>query len=106
MLAPYRSSGQLQILLHHRPVGAEIDGDRVLASPSPTGSTGAQTVIHAPYILDATELGDLLDLAGVEHVIGAESQAQTGEPHALAGAADPLDQQAHQLVLCAGLLPG
>jgi hypothetical protein len=30
----------------------------------------------------------------VEHVIGAESQAQTGEPHALPGAPEPLDQQA------------
>ena len=27
--------------------------------------------------------GDLLELAGVEHVVGSESQAQTGEPHAL-----------------------
>ncbi|MBE0699967.1 MAG: FAD-dependent oxidoreductase, partial [Anaerolineaceae bacterium] len=30
----------------------------------------------------------------VEHIIGSESQAQTGEPHALPGASDPLDQQA------------
>ena len=33
-------------------------------------------------LLDATELGDLLPLAGVEHVIGAEGQSQTAEPHA------------------------
>jgi hypothetical protein len=56
--------------------------------------TNDKTVVHAPYILDATELGDLLSLAGVEHVMGAESQAQTGEPHALPGEPDPLDQQA------------
>ncbi len=36
----------------------------------------------APYFLDATELGDLLPLAGAEFVTGAESREQTGEPHA------------------------
>ena len=43
--------------------------------------------------IDATETGDLLEAAGIEHVIGAESAAETGELHALAEA-DPLDQQA------------
>ena len=31
MLAPYRSSRQLRILMRHRPVAAEVDGDRVTA---------------------------------------------------------------------------
>ena len=39
--------------------------------------------VNADYVLDATELGDLLELGKVEHVIGAESTAQTGEPTAL-----------------------
>ena len=34
------------------------------------------------YVLDATELGDLLPLGGVEHVLGAESREETGEPDA------------------------
>ena len=33
-------------------------------------------------VIDATELGDLLPLAGAEYAIGAESTADTGEPHA------------------------
>lgn len=94
MLAPYRSSGHLHLLLNHKPVSAETDGDKVLAVTVEDAFSGNQTVIHAPYILDATELGDLLELASVEHVIGAESQAQTGEPHALPGEPNPLDQQA------------
>ena len=106
MLAPYRSSGHLQILLNHKPVGAESDGDKVLAITVADGFTGAQTVIHAPYILDATELGDLLDLANVEHVIGSESQAQTGEPHALSGDPDPLDQQAISWCFALDYFPG
>jgi hypothetical protein len=57
-------------------------------------------------VIDATELGDLLELAGVEHVIGAESQAETGEPNALAGPADPLDQQSHSWVFAISYYPG
>ncbi len=33
-------------------------------------------------VIDATELGDLLPLSGAEHVVGAETIAQTGEPQA------------------------
>ena len=106
MLAPYRSTGQLTLLLRHRPVAAESEGDRVRAVTFHAEDSGAQVVIHAPYILDATELGDLLPLANVEHVIGAESQAQTGELHALPGAPDPLDQQAISWCFVLDYLPG
>ena len=34
------------------------------------------------FVLDATELGDLLPAAGVEHVLGAEPREETGEPDA------------------------
>ena len=94
MLAPYRASRQLQVLLRHRPTAAETDGDRVRAVTLLDEETGEAVVVSADYILDATELGDLLELAEVEHVIGAESQRQTGELNALPGEADPLDQQA------------
>lgn len=93
MLAPYRSGGQLTVLLGCQAVAAESDGDYVRAVTL-RRADGSQVVARAPYIIDATELGDLLELANVEHVIGAENQAQTGEPHALQGDADPLDQQA------------
>jgi hypothetical protein len=38
--------------------------------------------LSARFFLDATETGDLLPLAGVEYVVGAESRSDTGEPHA------------------------
>ncbi|NLF76446.1 MAG: FAD-dependent oxidoreductase [Chloroflexi bacterium] len=94
LLAPYRASQQIDILLRHRPVAVETDGDYLRAVTLISDETGQETVIHAPYILDATELGDLLELGQVEHVIGAESRAETGELHALDGEANPLDQQA------------
>src|SRR5690606_26181611 len=46
-----------------------------------------------PYVLDATELGDLLPMAGAEFVTGFEAQSRTGEPHAPAEA-QPGNQQA------------
>jgi hypothetical protein len=94
MLSPYLASQRLTVLYRKRPVSAETAGDLVRAVTVEDLDTGEKTVMSAPYIIDATELGDLLPLAGIEHVTGAESQAQTGEPHALAGEPDPLDQQA------------
>lgn len=106
MLAPYLSTQQLQLLLCHKPVAAETDGDLVRAVTLLDERHGETVVVHAPYIIDATELGDLLELADIEHVIGAESQAQTGEPHALEGDPDPLDQQAHSWCFALDYLPG
>ena len=42
------------------------------------------------FVIDATELGDLLPLAGVDYRVGAESVAETGEPHA-----QPLEPKPH-----------
>jgi hypothetical protein len=81
MLAPYRSAGRLTVLLRHHPVAADTEGDRVLGVTL-RGPDGTDTHVTARYVLDATELGDLLPLAGVEHVTGFESAAETGEPHA------------------------
>lgn len=92
MLAPYRSSGQLQVFLNHRPVRVELEGDFVRAVTLECVRSGEQLCVSADWVLDATELGDLLELAGVEHVVGAESQQDTAELHA-SEVADPLDQQ-------------
>lgn len=91
-LQPYFASGRLQVLLGFRPVSAQIEGD-FARSVILQNERGERVEVNAPYFLDATELGELIELVGMESVIGAESQAQTGEPHA-PSAADPLDQQA------------
>lgn len=94
MLAPYVHSGKVVVLLKHAAEQAETDGDTVRSVTVRCLESGNRTAIAAPYVLDATECGDLLPLAGVEYVTGAESRDRTGEPHALAGAADPTDMQA------------
>jgi hypothetical protein len=80
MLAPYVSSGRLVLLLDHRPVKADVAGDKVRALMV-RGAHGNKT-IEAEYFLDATEQGDLLPLTRTEYVTGFESRKQTGELHA------------------------
>ena len=94
MLAPYIHSGRLIVLTHHIPVKADTYGDNVSSVTIKSLNTVDETIITAPYFLDATDCGDLLPLAGVEYVTGSESQAETSEPHALAANSQPLDMQA------------
>ena len=101
LLRPAQEQGLLQIRSHHRPVGAATDGDRVIAVDLEDSETDERLSVSASIVLDATEEGDLLPLAGCEFVIGAESARDTGEPHALDGPADPTDQQA--ITWCAAL---
>lgn len=94
-LQPYRSADRLVVLMETEPVAVESQGDRVTAvTVRVTGGDGAgvEHTIAAPYFLDATELGDLLELGGIEHVSGRESQEMTGEPGAWP-TADPTDMQ-------------
>ena len=80
----------IEVRREHAPVAAVTDGDRI-AAVTLRGPAGERTV-EADWFVDATETGELLPLAGAEHVTGAESQEQTGEPHA-ARDADPLNMQ-------------
>ena len=81
LLAPYIASGKVQILLR-RTAAAAVHGDRVEAVSVRDLDSGHECVLRAPYFADATELGDLLPMTKTEFVTGAESQRETGEPHA------------------------
>jgi FAD-dependent oxidoreductase family protein len=104
LLRAEAARGPLHLLLSTVPVSADVHDDRVEAV-SFTGPEGDVTVT-AGYVLDATEEGDLLPLTGCEHVVGAESAADTGEPHALDGPADPFDQQAVTWCFALERVPG
>uniref|UniRef100_A0AAU2A0C5 FAD-dependent oxidoreductase n=1 Tax=Streptomyces sp. NBC_00093 TaxID=2975649 RepID=A0AAU2A0C5_9ACTN len=82
MLAPHRAAGRLTVLTEHRPVSAESDGDFLRAVTLRDLRDGTRRTLTARYVLDATETGELLSLAGVEHANGAESQAEFDELHA------------------------
>jgi hypothetical protein len=93
MLAPHLGSGRVTLLLRHNALDAETAGDEVRAVRVRSLETGNDLVIRAPYVLDATETGDLLPMTGTEYVTGFESRRETGEPHA-PGEAQPENHQA------------
>ena len=89
MLAEFVANGRLTLLLNRKAVSADVDRDRVVSVSLQNLLTGAIKTIDADYFLDATELGDLLPLAKVEYVTGAESRRDTNEPHAVDGPPQP-----------------
>lgn len=93
LLTPYLSAGRIWLLRGYEPTAAECTDDKLDCVTFRNRQVGHIMVVTFDLVIDATELGDLLELAGVEHITGAESQADTGELHALEGT-DPLDQQA------------
>ncbi|MFC5408110.1 FAD-dependent oxidoreductase [Larkinella bovis] len=104
MLAPYLSSQQLTLLLDHKVIGADTTGDRVRALKVRNRRSGKDSVLTAPYFVDATELGDLLPLTGTEFVTGTESKKETGELHA-PEKADPANQQAFTVCFAMDYVP-
>ncbi|RZL96068.1 MAG: FAD-dependent oxidoreductase [Variovorax sp.] len=105
LLVPHVAAGLVTVLRKHRLLKAETEGDRIRAVHLRDLDADAELVLTAPVFVDATEIGDLLEMAKVEHVFGAEAQSQTNELHALPEA-DPFDQQAITWCLAAEYLPG
>ena len=105
LLAPYAGNGQLTLLLEHQAVSASLSGDRIAAVTVRDRKSNRDRTIAAKYFIDATELGDVLPLAKVEHVTGAESQKQTGEMHA-ASEPQPANSQSFTYCFAMDHLPG
>ena len=100
LIAPFVASGRLQVLRETVPIAADA-ADGVIRSVTVRDRTGSVRVLSAPFVLDATELGDVLPLAGIPYVTGFESRAQTGEPSA-PEAAQPDNVQAFSWVFALG----
>ena len=105
MLAPWISQGKLTLLLEHKVTKADVARDNVRSLQARDLRTGRQLLLHAPFFIDATELGDLLPLSRTEFVTGAEAGSETGELHA-AEKADPDNQQAFTLCFPVEYIPG
>lgn len=88
-LEPFISSGLLEIRTRTVPIAVEVNAGRVQSVAVRHLESGHEDTLTAPYVLDATELGDLLPLSGTEYAVGAESRQETGEPHAVDGDPEP-----------------
>lgn len=86
MLLPWRAGGQLTVLQPYRPASAETHGDTVRAVTLRHRDSFDEITVAADYVIDATEIGDLLPLTGTEYTTGFESRIDTGEPSAPAQA--------------------
>jgi hypothetical protein len=93
MLKPYQSSGLLRIFVRTKAISVERGGSRVTSVLAYNFDTDVWNSFHARYVLDATETGDLLPLAGAQYVTGAEARRETQEPHARPEEADPAESQ-------------
>ncbi len=72
----------VRIFKRMKAVAVRTEKDRI-ASVLCLGLDDRELVRFVPQmVIDATELGELLPLSGAEHVVGAETIAQTGEPQA------------------------
>lgn len=104
MLEPHVASGRLTILRGTHALAADVERDTV-RSVRVRDTNGHETVLHAAYFADASELGVLLPLCDAEHVTGAEASRDTGEPHAPAEA-QPDNQQSFTVVFAMDHRPG
>lgn len=98
MLMPFILTGQLNIKLNTVVIDLHREGRTLHSATVKNLVRSKEERIHASYFIDATEAGDLLPLASLEYVTGAEARSDTNEPHALE-AADPWDIQAFTYVL-------
>lgn len=105
MLAPYLSTGKLQILLNYKAKSADVDGDRVNNIEVEHVHTGNRKVLTGKSFVDATECGDLLPLTGTEYITGTESKKETHELHA-PEKADPMNNQAFTVCFAMDYQPG
>jgi FAD dependent oxidoreductase len=95
MLQPHVLAGRLTVHLRSKAVAAEVQGDRIAAVVAMDLDDASLLRFHPQLVIDATELGDLLPLCGAEHVVGAETVAETGEPQA-----QPLEPKPHCVQSC------
>lgn len=94
MLQPAMASGLLRIVYEAIPQSVSTSGNRIEAVEFLEKRGGSSFCIEADYVLDASDLGDLIALANIDYVSGAESRSETGELHAVPGAAEPENVQA------------
>lgn len=81
MLAPATQAGLLQIWCDTELVASEREANRIVSVTVWSEADGWRRILPT-YVIDATELGDVLALAEIPYSTGMESYAQTLEPSA------------------------
>ena len=103
LVGPHVAAGRLHVLRETTPIAVDA-ADGTVRAVIVRDRNGRELTLVGEYVLDATELGDLLPLAKTPYVTGAESQADTGEPSAPA-VARPDNVQSFSWVFALGYDP-
>lgn len=82
MLAPYLNSGRITFMKELKPVSCTVENNQVKTADFVSLQSGKEMTIAFEVIVDATECGDILPLAGAAYALGSEGYAQTKEAHA------------------------
>ncbi len=80
MLAPIRD--RVKVFLRTKVFDLGVENGRIESALAFRFDRGDVIRMRPKFVLDATETGDLLPLAGVPYAVGAESKSDTGEPDA------------------------
>jgi hypothetical protein len=83
-----RNEKYLTVKYHYQFKNVIKNGNSIIGAEFYEINTGAQLIVKAKRVIDATELGDALASAKVPYDLGMESNAVTGEQVNLAGAND------------------
>jgi hypothetical protein len=83
MLKPHTS---IKLMLRTAVFQLDLSQGRIQTALAYRFETRDVVRIRPKFVLDATELGDLLPLAKVPYVVGSEPKSDTNEPHAAAAA--------------------
>ena len=97
-LIEYLTQGQLTIIPDAEPIEVLFEGQRLTGVVFQDTQRGGRFTVNAQIVIEATDLGDLLELGKIESRIGQESRHDTGEA-VLPEEAYPLCQQA--ITFCA-----
>ena len=73
---------KLEIIYEYWPVSVQRDGDKITGAMFRNGE-GKELRVKARITIDATDLGDVLAMAGAAHHLGMDSRVETGESIAL-----------------------
>ena len=73
---------RVRLYLRTQVIAIDRKGDRIDSVLAWQFDNKAAVRFRAAYVLDATEMGDLLPLAKIPYVVGSEPKSETNEPHA------------------------